>query len=52
MDIKQLKKELSLSNKHIAEFFNMNLSSYANSSAKKRYENALINFYNHIKKIK
>ena len=50
MDIKQLKKELSLSNKDIAEFFDMNYMTYANSSAKKRYEEAICRFYSHIKK--
>ncbi len=50
MEIKQLKKELGLSNKKIAEFFNLSLISYANSTAKKRYENALLKFYKHIKK--
>lgn len=45
MDIKTLKKELGLSNKDIAEFFGMSYFAYANSSAKKRYENALCRFY-------
>ncbi len=48
MDIKQLKNELGLSNKQIAEFFGMNAPSYANSTAKKRYENALCEFYEHV----
>jgi hypothetical protein len=48
MTIQELKKELSLTNKNIAEFFDMNVSSYANSTAKKRYENALCKFYKHI----
>ena len=48
MKIKQLKKELGLSNTDIAEFFDMNTMSFANSSAKKRYENALCKFYEFI----
>ncbi len=51
MDIKTLKKELQLSNKMIAEFFGLKLSTFANSSAKKRYEEALCKFYDHTKKI-
>ena len=49
MKIKQLKNELELSNKQIAEFFGMNVSSYSNSSAKKRYENALCEFFEYTK---
>jgi isopentenyldiphosphate isomerase len=49
MDIKELKKELGLSNKDIAEFFDLKEMTYANSSAKKRYEAALCNFYAFIK---
>ena len=49
MSIKQLKKELGLSNKDISEFYGMSYSSFANSSAKKRYENALVLFYERIK---
>ena len=45
MDIKKLKKELGLSNKDLAEFFGMSYNSYANSSAKERYETALCRFY-------
>ena len=50
MDIKQLKKELGLSNKDLAEFFDMTYGAYANSTAKERYENALCRFYSVIKK--
>ena len=49
MKIKELKKELGISNKDIAEFFELNPISYANSSAKKRYENALCKFYAFVK---
>jgi transcriptional regulator with XRE-family HTH domain len=49
MNIKQLKKELGLSQKDIAEFFQMSYGSYANSTAKKRYETALCNFYKVVK---
>jgi len=49
MKINELKKELGISNKEIAEFFELNESSYANSSAKKRYENTLCKFYAFVK---
>mgnify|MGYP003629378992 CR=1 FL=1 len=45
MDIKTLKKELGLSNKDLAEFYDMSYGAYANSSAKERYESALCRFY-------
>ena len=48
MDIKKLKKELGLSNKDLAEFYDMNYGSYANSSAKKRYETALCRLYEYV----
>lgn len=50
MDITKLKKELKLSNTDIAEFFGLSTSSFENSSAKNRYENALCKFYEFIKK--
>jgi len=46
MDIKQLKKELGLKDKDLAEFFGLKHRSYSESSAKKRYEQAFINIYN------
>ena len=51
MTIKQLKKELGLSNKDIAKMFGFkNLASYSNSPVKSsRYENALIEFYEVVK---
>ena len=49
MTIKQLKKELHLSNKDISKFFDLKPTSYANSTAKKRYEQALCRFYEQIK---
>lgn len=52
MNIKQLKRELGISNKDIAEFFDMSYDSYSNSSAKKRYEQALCRFYLTIKMLK
>jgi hypothetical protein len=52
MNIKELKKDLDLNNKDIAGFFGLNKSSFANSSAKKRYEDCLCKFYSHIKKNK
>ena len=48
MNIKQLKKELGLSNTDIAKFFDINPMSFANSTAKERYENALCKFYEFI----
>jgi len=50
IDIKHLKKELGISNKEIAGFFGLTPMSYANSSAKKRYESALCEFYEYVKK--
>ena len=49
MTIKELKKELGLTNKVIAELFDLSPMSYANSSAKLRYESALRKFYEKIK---
>lgn len=50
LNIKQLKKELQLSNTKIAEFFDLAPTSFANSTAKKRYEQALCRFYEFLKK--
>ena len=50
MEIKQLKKELGLSNKDMAVFFDMSYMSYANSTAKERYEAAFCRFYEKIKR--
>jgi len=44
-NIKEIKKELGLKDKDIAEFFGLSRLGYANSSAKKRYESALCKFY-------
>jgi hypothetical protein len=49
MKIEQLKKELGLTNTEIAEFFGLTAGAYANSLAKKRYEDALCNFYAFVK---
>lgn len=48
--IKDLKRELNLSNTDLANCFNMTYGAYANSTAKERYENALLNFYKLAKK--
>jgi len=48
--IKDLKRELNLSNTDLAKCFNMSYGAYANSTAKERYENALLNFYKLAKK--
>jgi hypothetical protein len=50
MTIQELKKELGLSNKDIAEFFRLTPAAYANSSAKHRYEDALCFFYDFLKR--
>lgn len=50
MKIKQLKKELGLERKDLAELFDMTDGAFANSTAKTRYENALCRFYELIKK--
>lgn len=49
MKIKELKKETGLTQKHIAQFFNMTYGAFANSSAKERYENALCRFYSFLR---
>ena len=49
MTIKELKKELGISQKDIAEFFQMSYGAYANSTAKERYETALCKFYELVK---
>lgn len=49
MNIKQLKKELGLKDKDLAEFFGLKHRSYSESSAKKRYEQAFINIYNFLR---
>ncbi len=48
MDIKKLKKELGLTQKDLAEFFDLSYDSYTNSTAKQRYETSLCRFYAHI----
>ena len=49
MDIKQLKKETGLTQKEIAQFFNMTYGAFSNSSAKQRYETALCKFYSFLR---
>lgn len=49
MNIKQLKKELRLDNSKLAEFFDLTPASFANSTAKIRYEQALCRFYKYVK---
>jgi hypothetical protein len=49
MTIKELKEELGISDNDIARFFKLSIGSYRNSSAKKRYEEALCKFYDLIK---
>ena len=50
MNIKELKRELNISNADIAKCFNMTYGAFANSTAKERYENALLSFYKLAKK--
>jgi transcriptional regulator with XRE-family HTH domain len=49
MTIKELKKELGLSQKDIAKFFDMEYFTFSNSTAKERYETALCRFYEFLK---
>ena len=48
VNLKEIKKALNLSQKDIAEFFDMSYGAFANSSAKERYERALCRFYAHV----
>jgi hypothetical protein len=50
MNIKQLKKELRLDNTKLAFFFDLTPMAFANSTAKKRYEQALCRFSEYVKK--
>jgi len=50
MTIKELKQELNISNVDLSKCFDMTYGSYANSTAKERYENALLSFYKLAKK--
>ncbi|WP_299129436.1 hypothetical protein [uncultured Winogradskyella sp.] len=51
MDYKEIKKELSLTDADISEFFDYkNANSFATSSAKNRIEKGLATFYTHSKK--
>lgn len=50
MNIKELKKELNINNADVAKCFGMSYNSFANSTAKERYENALLSFYELAKK--
>lgn len=50
MTINELKKELGLTNSDLAGFFGLSPMAYANSSAKPRYEAAILNFYAFVKR--
>lgn len=53
MNFKQIKKILSITDNDIAEMFSYKTkAAYANSSAKKRIEKALISFYTKIINLK
>ena len=45
LTIKDIKKELNITNNDISKMFGLTPSAYANSSAKRRYEEALVEFY-------
>jgi len=53
MTIKELKKELGLSDKKIAEFFGYkNAMSYYNAkNGKTKIENGLVRFYEHVREV-
>ena len=48
--IKELKKELGLTNADLAEFFGLKEKAYYYSSARKRYEESFIRIYEYLKK--
>ena len=50
MEIKQLKKELGLTNADIAKFFGLKEKAYYYSSARKRYEESIIRIYEFLKR--
>lgn len=45
MQIHQLKEELNLSNKDLADIFRLGYKTYMNSSARERYERAICQIY-------
>lgn len=52
MTIRQIKKELGISNKDIAEFFGYsNIDSYQNAARKKNIENGIIKLYEVFKRV-
>lgn len=48
-NIKEIKKHFRLSNTDLAGFFGLSVETFQNSSAKKRYEQAIVLFYNFVK---
>lgn len=53
MNFKELKKIYNLTNEKMADIFSIkSADSYKNSSAKKRYENAVVKLFNEFKKEK
>ena len=52
MDIKEIQRKYNLKRKDLGEIFNLTDLVYANSTAKKRYEDALCKFYKIIKDTK
>ncbi len=51
MTIQELKKKLGLKNPDIADMFDISADTYATSSAKSRYDNALIRFYKKVREV-
>ncbi len=47
---KEVKKEIGVNNKDIAQCFGLSISVFANSSAKSRYEKAVVELYKLFKK--
>ena len=49
MTFKELQEKEKFDDKDMAKFFDLNYMSYMNSTAKKRYQDTLLRFYEHIK---
>ncbi|SDT47049.1 hypothetical protein SAMN05192545_3919 [Maribacter dokdonensis] len=48
----EFKRKTGTSQKDFARFFNMSYDAFTNSSAKERYINALMSFYEHLEERK
>ncbi len=49
MTFKELQEKENFDDRDTAKFFNLNYMSYMNSTAKKRYQDTLLRFYEYIK---